>query len=126
MKWTHAGRRFAVLTCAFSSSVASAQVVLDGTLGPAGPLTGPTILIPPEAGQLRGGNLFHSFSQLNVASNEIVGFTGPSSVVNILARVTGGSPSTIDGTFGTTIPGANLFLINPAGVVFGPNANIVV
>lgn len=112
--------------CAMGSSVVSGQVVLDGTLGPAGPLAGPTILIPPEVGQIRGANLFHSFSQLNVAQGEVVGFTGPNSIHNILARVTGGSPSNIDGTFGTTIPDANLFLINPAGIVFGPNASIVV
>src|SRR5688572_15087449 len=101
MKWTSPLRRTsALVACVLTGSTASAQVVLDGTLGPAGPLTGPTILIPPEVGQLRGGNLFHSFSQLNVAADEVVGFTGPNSVVNILARVTGGTPSTIDGTFG--------------------------
>lgn len=72
-----------------------------------------------------GPNLFHSFGQFNVPTNNIANFlneTGaPTS--NILGRVTGGNPSSIFGTIQTTGFGnANLFLMNPAGIVFGPNA----
>ena len=81
-------------------------------------------MIEAVYGQQVGGNLFHSFSQFNLTSTESASFRGPSSVQNILARVTGGSASQIDGLIRSEIPGANLFLLNPSGVMFGPNAKI--
>ena len=51
-------------------------------------------------------------------------FTGPGSVENILGRVSGGSASFIDGRLSSQIPGANLFLMNPSGLMFGPNATL--
>lgn len=74
-----------------------------------------------------GTNLFHSFGAFNVGSNSIANFFNETSLPtnNILARVTGGSPSNIFGALQTTGFGnANLFLINPAGVVFGPTASL--
>ena len=102
---------------------ASAQVVMDGTLGRAGALSGPVFQVTPDLGRQVGGNLFHSFSQLNLTRSESATFSGPPSVQNLLARVTGGA-SSIDGTLRSTIPGANLYLINPGGVMFGPNASV--
>jgi len=75
-------------------------------------------------GQIRGPNLFHSFGQFNLFQGESATFTGPNTVTNILSRVTGGSPSSIDGTIRSQIPGANLYLLNPSGVMFGPNASL--
>ncbi|MDB6169806.1 MAG: filamentous hemagglutinin family outer membrane protein [Verrucomicrobia bacterium] len=79
-------------------------------------------------GKQVGGNLFFSFAAFGLATNESATFGGPfsdaTSVQNILARVTGGSTSSIDGTIRSQIPGANLYLINPAGVLFGPNARL--
>jgi filamentous hemagglutinin family protein len=75
-------------------------------------------------GQIRGPNLFHSFSQFSLSRGESATFTGPNTIANILSRVTGGSPSSIDGTIQSQIPGANLFLLNPSGVIFGPNASL--
>jgi filamentous hemagglutinin family protein len=57
-------------------------------------------------------------------STESATFTGPSNVQNILARVTSGSPSSIDGKVSSQIQGANLFFLNPAGVIFGPHAQL--
>ena len=76
-------------------------------------------------GGASGTNLFHSFGQFNVGTGDIANFfneTGlPTS--NILSRVTGGNQSQIYGTIRTTDFGnANLFLMNPAGVLFGPTA----
>ena len=105
-------------------NISHAQITLDGSLGPAGALTGPNYVIPAEVGQTRGGNLFHSFGLFNVPTNQRATFTGPSSISNILSRVTGGQRSTIDGLLRSEIPGANLFLFNPAGVFFGPNATL--
>jgi filamentous hemagglutinin family protein len=98
------------------------QVTLDGSLGPRGALAGPHYLVGAELGQLRGRNLFHSFGEFSLRPTESATFSGPPSVANILGRVTGGAPSSIDGLLRSTIPGANLFLLNPRGVVFGPNA----
>src|SRR5258705_311811 len=89
-----------------------AQVVLDGTLGPSGPLSGPNLIVPAASGRTVGTNLFHSFSRFDINSGESVTFQGPTSVQNVLARVTGGSPSNINGALRCDIPGADLYLIN--------------
>jgi filamentous hemagglutinin family protein len=78
-------------------------------------------------GTRAGTNLFHSFGDFGVPTNNIANFlnnTGlPTS--NILSRVTGGNPSNIFGTIQSTGFGtANLLLMNPAGIVFGPNATL--
>jgi filamentous hemagglutinin family protein len=114
------------LPLALSSLVlpARAQITLDGTLGAPSTLTGPRFEIPASVGQTRGANLFHSFGTFNLAAGQSANFSGPASVANILARVTGGAPSSINGTLGSSIAGANLFLLNPNGVMFGPNAQL--
>jgi filamentous hemagglutinin family protein len=101
-----------------------AQMTLDGSLGPQRTLTGPDYRIGAELGQTRGSNLFHSFGQFNVPTGGSATFTGPATITNILSRVTGGQRSAIDGTLRSEIPGATLYLLNPAGVVFGPNARL--
>jgi len=101
-----------------------AQIVLDGTLGTEGPLKGPNYEIGAELGEQRGRNLFHSFETFNVHQGESATFSGPGVVENIIGRVTGGGESVIDGQVRSTIPEANLYLINPAGVVFGENAEV--
>src|ERR1700720_3942093 len=80
-------------------------VVFDGSLGATGSLPGPNFMIPASAGKQVGGNLFQSFSQFNLVSAESATFTGPSSIHNILSRVTGGSPSSIDGKVSSQIQG---------------------
>lgn len=74
-----------------------------------------------------GPNLFHSFGNFSVGSGDIANFFNDSGLAtkNILSRVTGGNVSNIFGTIQTTNFGnANLFLLNPAGVIFGPNASL--
>lgn len=74
-----------------------------------------------------GTNLFHSFGDFSVAANHIANFRNDSGLAttNILSRVTGGHPSAIFGTIQTSGFGnANLFLMNPAGIVFGPTASL--
>jgi filamentous hemagglutinin family protein len=110
-----------------AASPALGQVVTDGTLGAAGavPKVGGTYRIDASLGQRRGPNLFHSFSRLDVNAGETAQFSSSQSgVTNVLARVTGGQASKIDGTLQCTIPGADFYLINPAGVVFGPTAQL--
>src|SRR5207249_2234084 len=74
-----------------------------------------------------GANLFHSFGQFNVPNNNIANFLNETGLPtsNILGRVTGGNISNIFGTIQTTGFGnANLFLMNPSGFLFGPNATV--
>jgi filamentous hemagglutinin family protein len=74
-----------------------------------------------------GTNLFHSFGDLSVGTNHVARFLNDSGrpTTNILSRVTGGNPSNIFGEINTTnFPGGNLYLINPAGVLFGPTATL--
>src|SRR5207247_439212 len=85
---------------------------------------GPHYRIPAEVGQIRGPNLFQSFGAFNVPRQWSATFTGPPTITHILGRVTGGRPSQIDGLLQSEIPGANLYLLNPSGVVFGPNATL--
>ncbi|MDM8522047.1 CHAT domain-containing protein [Desulfococcaceae bacterium HSG8] len=103
---------------------AHAQVVPDGTMGPPRPLNGPDFDIRAEYGHQAGANLFHSFSQFNINTDESATFSGPASVKNIISRVTGGNSSWIDGTLRSAIDGADMYLLNPAGVMFGPNASL--
>jgi hypothetical protein len=76
-------------------------VVFDGSFGHPGPApfanSNHNYMIPASFGKQCGGNLFESFSQFNLNRFQTATFTGPSNVQNILARVTSGSPSSIDG-----------------------------
>ncbi|MBZ0106711.1 MAG: filamentous hemagglutinin N-terminal domain-containing protein [Sulfuricella denitrificans] len=103
--------------------MAWSEVVLDGSLGRSDALSGPRYVVGAELGRQVDANLFHSFHTLNLSQGESATFSGPGSVANIIGRVTGG-PSTIDGLLQSTIPGANLFLINPNGMMFGPHASL--
>ncbi|MCP4701227.1 MAG: filamentous hemagglutinin N-terminal domain-containing protein [Gammaproteobacteria bacterium] len=99
-----------------------ADVVLDGSLGSAEDLTGPYFKIPAAAGQQRDANLFHSFLRFDLDRTETAAFYGSESIRNIISRVTGGQPSSIDGGIQVTIPEADFYFLNPAGILFGPNA----
>lgn len=77
-----------------------------------------------DGGARRGVNLFHSFQEFNVDANKGVYFTNPVRIENILSRVTGSNPSKIFGKLGVLTGNANLFLINPNGIIFGANASL--
>jgi len=106
--------------CAF------AQLVPDTTLGSENsrvtPMT-PTVE-QIDGGATRGANLFHSFQEFNVGEGRSAYFTNPTGIENILTRVTGTNPSNILGTLGVSGGNANLFLINPNGILFGRNARL--
>ena len=109
----------ALLPCA-----APAQVATDGSVGARASLAGPAYAIPDFLGRRVGANLLHSFSTFNIRAGESATFSGVRTIENIIARITGGLPSTIDGQLRVTAPDASLFLVNPAGLVFGPGASV--
>lgn len=117
----------AFLLIAILPSPLDAEVTVDGTIKT--PHVAPVNITPTDGeyaitadlGQVSGANLFHSFSTFNIGAWEAATFSGPSTITNIISRVTGG-PSSIEGTIRSTILGANFYLMNPYGVVFGPNA----
>ena len=106
-----------------------AQIVPDGTLGDESSTIAPNAEVKGlpaqliEGGAARGSNLFHSFAEFNVGELQRVYFANPTGIENILSRVTGNNPSDIMGTLGVD-GAANLFLINPNGIVFGSNAQL--
>ncbi len=105
-----------------------AQIAVDGST--ATEVKGNTIA-PVGQGTVNGGNLYHSFDKFNVPNSGVIFNTGNSSVDgtrvnNIINRVTGDTPSSILGTIESrsAFPNANLYLLNPNGVVFGANARL--
>jgi filamentous hemagglutinin family protein len=71
-----------------------------------------------------GANLFHSFQQFGLSEGQIANFVSSPEIRNILGRVTGGNPSLINGLIQVTGGNSNLYLMNPAGIVFGSNATL--
>lgn len=106
------------------STLVTADIVLDGTLGRSGALQGPDFAIGAELGQQYGGNLFHSFHQFNLYPGETATFSGQNTVNNVISRVTGGETSNINGLLRSTIPNAAVYFLNPAGVMFGEHAQL--
>lgn len=102
-----------------------AQIAGDNTLGAENSLVTSTSsgVFQIDGGATRGSNLFHSFSQFSIPKNGVAHFNNASNVQNIISRVTGGSVSNINGLLHTEGT-ANLFLINPNGIIFGPNSSL--
>ena len=117
-----------LLSCLGLPQRVGAQIVPDGTTKTE--VTGNAIA-PTGSGTVFGGNLFHSFDQFNVPITGVTFSTGTSTVNgsainNIINRVTGSNPSQILGVIEsrTHFPNANLYLLNPNGVIFGANARL--
>lgn len=115
-----------LLTALLVSTPAPAQIVTDGSVGIKDALNGANITIGSELGTRTGDNLFHSFERFGIGTGQRATFTGPDTIRNVISRVTGGEVSNIDGTLASSVGQADLYFINPAGVMFGPNARLEV
>ncbi|WP_325315550.1 two-partner secretion domain-containing protein [Microcoleus sp. PH2017_28_MFU_U_A] len=107
------------------SQIATAQITPD--------TDGTNTQITPSGNQfnIQGGqqssdgtNLFHSFQQFGLTQGQTANFISNSNIRNILGRVVGGDASIINGLIQVTGGNANLFLMNPAGIVFGKNSSL--
>ncbi len=100
----------------------ASNIITDGTIGPAQRLNGPDFIIPQDLGARHGNNLFHSFQRFSIDREQSATFTGSPDIQNVISRVTGGETSHIHGRLRSQIGQAEFYFINPAGVVFGPEA----
>ena len=100
---------------------ASCEVISDGTTNTTVNRNGNNFNI--LNGIPKGNNLFHSFKEFSIPTGGSATFQNSSTIVNIINRVTGGNVSNIDGLIKAN-GSANVFLINPAGIVFGENARL--
>ncbi len=112
----------------FFENFALAQIQKDGTLGSESSIITPKLIDGQpidqiDGGAVRGTNLFHSFDQFSVPTGRTAYFNNAIDIQNIISRVSGNSISNIDGILKAN-GAANLFLINPNGIVFGPNASL--
>ncbi|EDX77487.1 haemagglutination activity domain protein [Coleofasciculus chthonoplastes PCC 7420] len=115
-----------VLTVTFAQSPAYSQPITPAADG-----TGTTVTSEGNRYDIQGGtvsgdgvNLFHSFEQFGLDTNQIANFLSNPEIQNILGRVMNGEPSLINGLIQVTGGQSNLFLMNPAGIIFGENARL--
>ncbi len=117
------------LSVLFYPTPVLSQITPDSTLGNESSVLTPNVEIKNskadriDGGAVRGANLFHSFQEFNINTQQKVYFNNPANINHIFTRITGNNKSNIDGTLGV-LGQANLWLINPQGIIFGKNANL--
>lgn len=116
-----------VLFVSFGVKGVQAQPIIPAADG-----TGTAVTSPPnnpnqfdiEGGTVSGNNLFHSLEQFGLNQNQIANFISNPNIRNILSRVVGGDTSVINGLIMVTGGNSNLYLLNPAGIILGPDARL--
>jgi filamentous hemagglutinin family protein len=108
---------------AFSVNSAIAQIIPDATLPTISSVSKQENITIIDGGTKVGSNLFHSFKQFSVLDKTTAEFNNTADVQNIISRVTGNNVSNIYGIIKAQYT-ANILLINPNGIIFGPNASL--
>ncbi|HEY9833033.1 MAG TPA: CHAT domain-containing protein [Stenomitos sp.] len=111
---------------AIATSPCAAQPIVPAADGTGTLVNANSNLINISGGSLNQNqtNLFHSFSQFGLNQNQIANFLSNPSIQNILARVVGGDASIINGLIQVSGGNSNLYLINPAGIIFGAGSSL--
>lgn len=111
-----------------AAGVAIAPPTFAQTVVPTSPITQITT---PDEGivTIHGGtqaeqNIFHSFDQFTLEQNQTANFVTPADINAVIGQVIGGTASSIDGLLQVTGSNADLYLVNPAGLIFGPHARL--
>jgi len=136
-EWQSLGRWRAIASCSLVGAILGTGVILSPASLNAQPITPAAdetgTVVTPNGTQLdiTGGslsrddaNLFHSFEDFGLDSGQIANFLSNPEIRNIFGRVVGGDASIINGLIQVTGGNSNLFLMNPAGIVFGENARL--
>ncbi|MEQ9484394.1 CHAT domain-containing protein [Coleofasciculus sp. F4-SAH-05] len=134
-EWQSLGRWRAIASSSLVGAIFGTGVILSPASLNAQPITPAAdetgTVVTPNGNQLDitegslsrdGANLFHSFEQFGLDSGQIANFLSNPEIRNIFGRVVGGDASIINGLIQVTGGNSNLFLMNPAGIVFGENA----
>ncbi|MBW4493686.1 MAG: CHAT domain-containing protein [Oscillatoria princeps RMCB-10] len=115
----------------YLGALASATPALAQPITPAPDGIGTTVTPQGNTFNIQGGslsrdgaNLFHSFQKFGLSEGQIANFLSNPDIRNILGRVVGGDASYINGLIQVSGGNSNLFLMNPAGILFGPNASL--
>ncbi|MGD1920421.1 MAG: filamentous hemagglutinin N-terminal domain-containing protein, partial [Pleurocapsa sp.] len=109
------------IACVFYGVHGNAQVIPDSTTITIVDTNGNNFKI--NLGDRAGNNLFHSFTEFSLPNGGIASFNNQADIVNIFSRVTSGNISDINGLIRAN-GNANLFIINPSGIIFGENASL--